>query len=197
MGLDSVEAIIEYTEQIADPLRRTFERQRLTRELYQQQAAKAKAKSDADEDADEAEAIVMMADCALELAPESKPVVEKVAAIADGVERLSSHYGRGKAARRLCERARSLRRHANLPIPASSCAPAHPIRPRARIPRPRGRRACHIARRTSSADSGDDPSGDDPSEELDLAVLAGQFVVPGGGCDSRRARTGGLSAVLR
>ena len=60
--------IVEHTDRIADPGERLRERQRLTRELYKQQAAAVPPRSEADEDAAEVQALASLMDSGIELA---------------------------------------------------------------------------------------------------------------------------------
>jgi uncharacterized protein YukE len=121
-AVDDLEQIIELTNSIADPLERIRERQRLTRELYQRQAAEPfaakvnrlidegssvqeiaaqtgraveevrRAVEVEDDDADDAEAFAILTDCAIELAPESDQVADDAVKIADTLERLADTW---------------------------------------------------------------------------------------------------------
>jgi hypothetical protein len=122
---DELAQIIAVTDSIADPMERVRERQRLTRELYGRQ------RTEIDEEADEAEAYAVLAECAVEIAPD-RPDVRRLAA------RI-----RRNAARIILRRAVVPQRLVPLPVVA--------------LPRPREHRERrHVARSTSSADSGDD-----------------------------------------
>jgi hypothetical protein len=139
--------IDEETDRITDPLARMYERQRRTRELLWARAAQARAtpKTDAEQDADVAEAIAVQAECIAE--------IQTAAGNVDTTRRARKVYHRALHARKLIVGAPQVRHTATAPVPTT----------RVRSARPRGRRERHVARATSSSDSGSDdgPSDDD------------------------------------
>ena len=184
MGYETeLAAIVEQTSSIADPLERVRERQRLTRELYAEpferkvnrlldagmsvqeiaaetgrtvEAARAAIEGEDQDsaDADEAEALAVLAEAGLMLVAPS-PLAPR---IAETQEQLAGTFPAGsEIADRLRRNAQQMRRYAKPSNTPAAAAPA--LTPPRAAPRPRARRERHVARATSSADSGDDGSG--------------------------------------
>jgi hypothetical protein len=176
--MEDLDRIVQLTNSIADPIERIKERRRLTQELYsepfetkvnrlldegssvQEIAAQTgrtvgevrqaiDVEDDEDQaDADEAEALAAIADAGLMLIAPS-PLAPR---IADTQEKLAGTFPHdSEIADRLRRNAEQMRRYAK-PSNAQA-APAPPVLHC--VPRPRERRERHVARATSSSDSGD------------------------------------------